>query len=77
MLKDHRFLGFLQSCPDFLSHLSELQKRTLSNCIRYDLLLRYFWVTTTPEVMRDLEALVVERQIEEVHQEDMLYEIAR
>lgn len=43
-LRDQRFLGFLQSTPDFVTHLDDLQKRVLSNAVRYDVLLRYFWV---------------------------------
>lgn len=77
MLKDHRFLGFLQSTPEFLGHLDELQKRILANAVRFDILLRYFWVSISPEQLRELETLIVEKRVEEVEQEEMLEEIAR
>ena len=75
-LRDQRFLGFLQATPDFLTHLDDLQKRVLSNAVRYDVLLRYFWVCVTPEQIRDLETRIVERGVEDAVQEEMLREIA-
>jgi hypothetical protein len=38
----------------------------LSNAVRYDLLLKYFWVCIGPEQLRELEEMIVRARIEEM-----------
>ena len=76
-MRDQRFLAFLHTAPDFLGQLTELQKRVLGNCLRYDLLLRPFWLTVSLDQLRKLEGAIVEGRVQEAEREEMLMEVAR
>ena len=57
--------------------MDEVQKRILGNAVRYDILLKYFWVSVSSEELKELEKCVMERRVEEAEREEIIEEIAR
>jgi hypothetical protein len=63
--------------PEFLGSLNEVQKRILSNAVRHELLLRYFFASVSTEQMRQFEGYVVSARSGEAEQEEMLHDLAQ
>jgi hypothetical protein len=56
--------------------LNEVQKRILSNAVRNDVLLRYFFASVSAEQMRAFESQVLELRVGDADQEVILQELA-
>ena len=56
--------------------MNEVQKRILSNAVRNDVLLRYFFASVSAEQMRAFESQVLELRVGDADQEVILQELA-
>ena len=59
-----------------MGSLNEIQKRILSNAVRHDVLLKYFFTSVSVEQLKMFESQVVELRVGDVEQEEVLNELA-
>ncbi len=48
-------MRLMQAVPEFIAMLDETQKRVLSECVKREITLKWFWAAVNPEQIREFE----------------------